>query len=91
MKRQAEQTPLETRRAHQRGEVEERFGEKIASLEGTEAGLALLLQPTLSFVWDVLFFARPMTLPELIGAAIAIAAIDLGSRKRSQQVQGARQ
>lgn len=63
----------------------------LPQVSTTEAGLALLLQPTLSFVWDVLFFARPMTPTELVGAAIAIAAIYLGSRKSSKQVQGARQ
>ena len=47
----------------------------------TEAGLALLLQPTLSFVWDVLFFDRPMQPLEIAGAAIALVAIYLGSRK----------
>ncbi|HSM31733.1 MAG TPA: DMT family transporter [Woeseiaceae bacterium] len=47
----------------------------------TEAGLALLLQPTLSFVWDVLFFDRPMQPVEVAGAAIALVAIYLGSRK----------
>ena len=47
----------------------------------TEAGLALLLQPTLSFVWDVLFFDRPMQPVEIAGAAIALIAIYLGSRK----------
>ncbi|MDH3614676.1 MAG: DMT family transporter [Gammaproteobacteria bacterium] len=52
----------------------------------TEAGLALLLQPTLSFVWDVLFFARPMSAAELAGAAIALFAIYLGSRQASKQV-----
>jgi drug/metabolite transporter (DMT)-like permease len=57
----------------------------------SQAGLALLLQPMLSFVWDVLFFARPMTPVELLGAAIALFAIYLGSRVRSEQVQGARQ
>ena len=51
----------------------------------TEAGLALLLQPTLSFVWDVLFFARPMTPAEIAGAAIALFAIWLGARSRSDQ------
>jgi drug/metabolite transporter (DMT)-like permease len=49
----------------------------------TEAGIALLLQPTLSFVWDVLFFARPMTSMELAGAGIALFAIYLGSRGKS--------
>jgi drug/metabolite transporter (DMT)-like permease len=56
----------------------------------TQAGLALLLQPTLSFVWDVTFFARPMTLPEAGGAAIALVAIYLGSRGHSEQLQRAR-
>jgi drug/metabolite transporter (DMT)-like permease len=49
----------------------------------TEAGLALLLQPTLSFVWDILFFGRPMQPIEITGAAIALIAIYLGSRRPS--------
>jgi drug/metabolite transporter (DMT)-like permease len=57
----------------------------------TQAGLALLLQPTLSFAWDVLFFARPMTATELLGATVALFAIFLGSRGRSEQVQRARE
>jgi len=52
----------------------------------TEAGLALLLQPTLSFTWDVLFFGRPMTGVELSGALIALFAIYLGSRSTSKQI-----
>lgn len=57
----------------------------------SQAGLALLLQPTLSFTWDVLFFGRAMTPIELLGAAIALFAIYLGSRPRSEQGQRARQ
>ncbi len=57
----------------------------------TQAGIALLLQPTLSFVWDVLFFARPMSMTELLGAGIALLAIYLGSRSSSKQTQGVRQ
>ena len=56
----------------------------------TQAGVALLLQPTLSFAWDVLFFARPMTAVQVLGAAIALFAIYLGSRSPSQQAQGSR-
>ncbi len=52
----------------------------------TEAGLALLLQPTLSFLWDILFFARPISGAEMAGAAIALAAIYLGARSSSKQV-----
>ena len=52
----------------------------------TEAGLALLLQPTLSFTWDVLFFGRPMSVIEVTGAVIALLAIYLGSRSGSKQI-----
>jgi len=62
----------------------------LRQVSTTEAGIALLLQPTLSFVWDVVFFARPMTVVELVGAAIALAAIYLGARPASKQAQGAR-
>lgn len=51
----------------------------------TEAGLALLLQPTLSFFWDVLIFDRGMTGQEFIGAAIALLAIFLGARSPSKK------
>ena len=57
----------------------------------SQAGIALLLQPTLSFAWDVLFFGRPMTPTELFGAAIALFAIYLGSRVRSENGQSARE
>ncbi len=53
----------------------------LPRVSATEAGLALLLQPTLSFVWDVLFFARAVTATEWVGAVIVLLAIYLGSRK----------
>lgn len=43
-------------------------------------GLALLLQPTLSYIWGVVIFSRTVTLLEVAGAAIAIIAIYLGSK-----------
>ncbi len=58
----------------------------LPQVSTTEAGLALLLQPTLSFVWDVVFFARPLTAMELSGALITLIAIYLGSRPASKQV-----
>lgn len=51
----------------------------LPRVSATEAGLALLLQPTLSFVWDVVLFARPITAIELTGAAIVLIALYLGS------------
>jgi drug/metabolite transporter (DMT)-like permease len=65
------------------------IGSSLRQVSTTEAGLALLLQPTLSFVWDVLFFGRPMSATELVGAAIALTAIYLGARPGSKQAQGA--
>ena len=58
----------------------------LPQVSTTEAGLALLLQPTLSFAWDVLLFDRPMQPIEMAGAAIALMAIYLGSRSASKQV-----
>lgn len=57
----------------------------LPEVTAVEAGLALLLQPTLSFVWDVVFFDRPMLPMELVGASIALLAIFLGSRASSKQ------
>ena len=50
------------------------------------AGLSLILQPALSFLWDVLFFNKPLTFMNIIGALIALAAMYMGtlSRSRSQ-------
>jgi drug/metabolite transporter (DMT)-like permease len=57
----------------------------LPQVSTTEAGLALLLQPSLSFVWDVLFFARAVSTTELVGAVIALIAIYLGARPTSNQ------
>jgi drug/metabolite transporter (DMT)-like permease len=44
-------------------------------------GLILLLQPTLSFGWDIAFFALPMSATQALGAALAMLAIYAGSRR----------
>lgn len=53
----------------------------INSVPAYVVGLVLLLQPTLAFLWDILFFARQFTLAEAVGAAIVLAAIYLGVRR----------
>lgn len=58
----------------------------LSEVSSVEAGLALLLQPTLSFVWDILFFGREMSSTELVGASIALFAIYLGFRPGSKQL-----
>ena len=60
----------------------------LSEVTAVEAGIALLLQPTLSFAWDVLLFNREMTVIELAGASLALLAIYLGSRPTSKQIQG---
>ena len=48
-------------------------------VDASRAALILLLQPALTFLWDVLFFGRPTTLVEVGGATLAIMAIYMGS------------
>ena len=48
-------------------------------VDASRAALILLLQPALTFAWDILFFHRPTTGLEMVGALIAIAAIYLGA------------
>lgn len=58
----------------------------LPQVSTTDAGIALLLQPTLSFAWDVLLFDRPFTTMQFAGAGVALFAIWLGARGRSNQV-----
>jgi drug/metabolite transporter (DMT)-like permease len=54
----------------------------IPHVPASRIGLILLLQPTLTFIWDMLFFKRPTTPVEIGGAVIALVAIYLGSSRR---------
>lgn len=51
----------------------------LARVDASRAGLLLLVQPTLTFVWDILFFQRPTSLVEVAGALLTLGAIYLGS------------
>lgn len=51
----------------------------IKHIAAARVSLTLLLQPTLSFVWDLIFFNRPTRAIEVVGALVALAAIYLGS------------
>jgi len=51
----------------------------IPHVEAGRAGLVLLLQPALAFVWDILFFGRPTDGMDVVGAALALGAIYLGT------------
>jgi len=50
-------------------------------VDASRAALILMLQPALTYAWDVIFFHRPMTAIEAGGAALAIAAIYMGSTR----------
>jgi drug/metabolite transporter (DMT)-like permease len=43
------------------------------------AGLILLLQPSLAFVWDVIFFDRQTSTMAWSGVALALSAIYMGA------------
>jgi drug/metabolite transporter (DMT)-like permease len=51
----------------------------LPRLQASQAGLLLLLQPALAFLWDVLFFSRPTSLSNWLGVALALFSIYLGS------------
>ncbi len=51
----------------------------LPHVQAGTAGLLILLQPTLAFVWDIVFFARPTTLVDVAGAVLALGAIYLGT------------
>ena len=52
----------------------------LAFVSAARVGLILLLQPTLSYVWDIWFFHHPMTPVQVTGAVLALIAIYIGSR-----------
>ncbi|MBU4476016.1 MAG: EamA family transporter, partial [Proteobacteria bacterium] len=54
----------------------------IQQVRTSLVGLILLLQPTLSYVWDILLFDKPTSPVELTGVALALTAIYLGSLRR---------
>ncbi len=54
----------------------------LTRIEASRAGLILLLQPTLAFVWDVIFFSRPTGAMDVFGALLTLAAIYLGGSRR---------
>ncbi len=55
----------------------------LIRVDASIAGLILLTQPTLTFIWDIVFFGRPTAPIEVFGAMLALAAIYLGSMKKS--------
>ena len=51
----------------------------LPHLPASRAGLLMLMQPSLSFVWDVVFCGRPTSVSGYMGAVIALLAISSGA------------
>lgn len=56
----------------------------LPDVDASVAGLAILLQPALAFMWDILFFNRPTTTLEYIGAAVVLAGIYIGATGKNE-------
>ena len=54
----------------------------MPQLPASTIGLLLLLQPALSFVFDVILFARPTQTTDWIGVALSLLGIFIGSYRR---------
>jgi drug/metabolite transporter (DMT)-like permease len=56
----------------------------IDKVDASRAGLILLLQPSLAFIWDIIFFSRPTGYVEILGCIFAIGAIYMGSTAKKK-------
>lgn len=61
------------------------ISQSLPKLNASTVGLVLLLQPISAFAWDFALFGRRLVLIQFVGAALAIAAIYLGSQKKVEE------
>lgn len=57
----------------------------LPGVPASRAGLILLMQPTLAFIWDIIIFNRPTDAVAVTGAALALAGIYLGMRREGHR------
>jgi len=57
----------------------------MPKIRASFAGLILLLQPSLAFVWDVLIFHRPTDILNWTGVALTLTAIYMGLTGKARQ------
>ena len=50
----------------------------LPKMPASRAGLVMLIQPTFSFLWDLLFYSRPTGVLGFLGAAVTLGAIGMG-------------
>lgn len=56
----------------------------LPRVQAGRAGLLLLLQPSLAFIWDIVLFRRPTSGLDVAGAVLALGAIYLGTAPRAR-------
>ena len=56
--------------------------QSMPNLPTSIVGVVLLLQPALSMLWDVIFFERPMGMPDFIGLAMVLIGVYLATLKK---------
>ena len=57
----------------------------LPKIQASLAGLILLLQPALAFIWDVTLFGRPTNLTNWLGALMILAAIYMGTSQPTKK------
>jgi drug/metabolite transporter (DMT)-like permease len=57
----------------------------MPNLPTSIVGVVLLLQPALSMLWDVLFFARPMSLLDMVGLSMVLIGVYLASLNKKSK------
>ena len=62
----------------------------MPQLPASTIGLLLLLQPALSFILDVLLFARPTRTLDWVGVALSLLGIFIGSYRSAARAPTAR-
>ena len=60
----------------------------LGRIPASTVALLLLLQPTLAFLWDVLFFSRSFGMQEAAGATLSLISIYLGSKVQPGNREG---
>jgi drug/metabolite transporter (DMT)-like permease len=57
----------------------------LPHLPASVGGLTILIMPTFSFIWDIIFFSRPTGFWGVCGAVLAIGAIRMGMARPNNQ------
>lgn len=57
------------------------ISKSLPRVDVSAAGLIILLQPALTFLWDMLFFARPTSSLDLMGLCAVLVAIYIGATR----------